>query len=553
MYHTTCMNMNILLPLMGGLGFFLFGMRNMSEGIEKAAGARLRRILERLTTNTFTGIIVGAAFTALIQSSSACTAMVVSFVNAGLMTLNQAAGIIFGANIGTTITALLVSFKLEKAAPVILLTGVVLMIGSQKNSFLNKLGEVITGFGTLFMGLSMMSDAMAGMKDSPAVISIFSSLNNPLLATLIGLVITAVVQSSSVTVSIMVLLANQGLIGLDMIIYTILGCNIGACMTAILASHGGHKDAKRTAAIHFLFNFLGSAVIYVLLLLFGDRIVAGLEKAALGDAGRAVAYAHMGIKIFQVILFTPFINQIVKLTYVLVPGDDSRVGYRDEYKLKYIGDKVVFNPATAVIEVIKEIDRMASLANENLNRAMNALITLDEEDIAEVYEVENNIDFLNDAITNYLVRINKLPLPIDDLTSIGALFHVVNDIERIGDHAKDIADFAQQRKDTGSEFSKVAISELGQMMEQVNKVLQYATVTFVEGTDEYVDEIEKIEDKLDDMDREFQMHHIQRLSRGECTPEAGMIFSDVISGLERVGDHAVNIAFAISEAEAATA
>ncbi len=537
------MDPSIILSLAGGLGLFLYGMRIMSESIEKVAGAKLRGILERLTTNRFTGILVGVLFTAVIQSSSACTVMVVSFVNSGLMNLTQAAGVIFGANIGTTVTALLVSFKLEKVAPVILLLGVLIIMFCKRQK-VSRWGEVIIGFGVLFMGLGTMSAAMSGMKDSPAVLHMFASLRTPILALLLGTILTAVIQSSSVTVSIMVLLANQGLMDMDICMFIILGCNIGACTSAVLASLNGKKDAKRTAAIHLIFNIIGTAIFYILFKIGVHQFVEGLTAVAGDNAGRVVALAHMSIKICQVIVLMPFIKGIVKMTYLFVPGDDKKIGYRDSYQLKYIGEKVVLNPATAVVEVIKELDRMASLAVENLNRAMNALITLDQEEIAEVKEVEKNIDFLSHAITNYLVKINQTTLPIEDLKNIGALFHVVNDIERIGDHAENVADAAQRRVETGVGFSKPAQRELGEMMDMVNTILRFSIEMFVKSSEEHLEDITHLEEAIDEKERELQQRHIERLSNNECSPEAGALFSEIVSGLERVGDHAVNIAFA---------
>lgn len=539
------MSISIILSMAGGLGLFLYGMRIMSDSIEKVAGAKLRGILERLTTNRLMAILVGVFFTAVIQSSSACTVMVVSFVNSGLMTLTQAAGVILGANVGTTVTALLVSFKLEKAAPVILLAGVLILMFVKKQK-ISRWGEAIIGFGVLFMGLSSMSGAMSGMKDSPEILHMFASLQSPLMAVLLGTVLTAVIQSSSVTVSILVLLANQGMMGIDICMFTILGCNIGSCATAMIASLSGKKDAKRAAAIHLIFNVIGTVIVFLVLLATVDTFAAALMAFTGNNPGRVVAYAHISIKIFQVVLLMPFIRQIVKLTYVLVPGDDKKIGYRDSYQLKYIGEKVVLNPATAVVEVIKELDRMGSLANENLNRAMNALITLDDEEIGEVYEVEKNIDFLSHAITNYLVKINQTTLPIEDLKSIGALFHVVNDIERIGDHAENIVDAAVQREKTGVAFSKAAQRELGEMIDMVNTLLRFSFEMFVKSTEEHVEDIRNLEEAIDEKEKELQQRHIERLSNNECTPEAGAMFSDIVSGLERVADHATNIAFANS-------
>lgn len=537
------MSLEIILSMAGGLGLFLFGMKLMSDSIEKVAGAKLRQILEQLTTNRFMGILVGTIFTAIVQSSSACTVMVVSFVNSGLMNLYQAAGVIFGANIGTTITSLLVSFKLEKIAPAVLLIGVIMIMFTKKQKVI-KLGETIIGFGILFMGLSTMSGAMSGMKDSPAVLEMFASLQVPIMAVLLGFVVTAIIQSSSVTVSILVLLANQELLGLDMCLFTILGCNMGSCVSALLASLVGKKDAKRAATIHFAFNVIGTTIVFIIFSLGIDPILTILRQAANHDAGRIVAFAHICVKVFQVITLTPFMNGIVKLTYLIIPGDDHKVGYRDSYQLKYIGEKVVLNPATAMIEVIKELDRMASLASENLNRAMNALITLDEEEIGEVGEVEKNIDFLSHAISDYLVKINQTTLPIEDMRIIGGLFHVVNDIERIGDHAENIAQSARRRIETGVSFSKDAQAELGNMLDMVNTILRFSLEMFVKSSEEHVEDIRNLEEAIDEKEKELQKKHLDRLTNNECTPEAGVIFSDIVSGLERIADHATNIAFA---------
>ena len=541
------MNSTVLLGLAGGLGLFLFGMNLMSEGIEKAAGAKLRNILELFTKNKFMGMIVGILFTGIVQSSSACTVMVVSFVNSGLMNLYQAAGVIFGANIGTTVTSQLVSFNLSKIAPLFVLIGVI-MVSFIKNETSKKLGDIVLGFGVLFMGLSTMSSSMGVLKESEEVVKAFMGLNNPLLAVLLGTLVTSIIQSSSVTVSIILLMATQGLLELNIVMYIILGCNIGSCATAMIASLSGKKDAKRAALIHLLFNIIGSVILFVILQIAGESIIRMIQSFS-ADNGRFVANAHTLIKLFQVIILFPFSSLIVKMTYLLIPGEDKKVGYREVNTLKYIGDKVVFNPATAVVEVIKEIERMGELASENLNRAMNGLITLDEEDINEVYEVEKNINFLNHAITNYLVKINQTNLPIEDLKSIGALFHVVNDIERIGDHAVNVADNARTRKVKELSFSKEAQFEMGKMMDKVNTIIRYSIEMFAEGKYEHMTAISVLEDEIDHLERELQQAHIDRLTRGECTPDAGMLYSDIVSGLERVADHAVNIAFAIKESE----
>lgn len=530
--------------LAGGLGLFLFGMKLMSESIEKFAGAKLRKILEFFTKNKFMGLFVGIIFTGIVQSSSACTVMVVSFVNSGLMNLYQAVGVIFGANIGTTVTSLLVSFNLSKYAPIFLLIGVIMIMFFKKQGII-KFGDVLVGFGVLFLGLSLMSSSMDTLKQSPVIEDIFASLTNPFIAVLVGFLVTAVIQSSSVTVSIVLLLAQQGLLNLPICMFIILGCNMGSCVTALIASLAGMKDAKRAAMIHFLFNLVGSAVVFVILMFAGEWVVDVIMKLAGEDPGRFVAFSHTSIKIFQVALLFPFSNLLVKATYLIIPGDEAKVGYHDDHKLQYIGDKVVFNPATAVVEVVNEIERMASLASDNLNRAMNALVTLDEDDIQEVNAVEENINFLNKSITNYLVKINQSTLPIEDLKSLGGLFHVVNDIERIGDHAKNIADSAVLRKERNIKFSDESFNELRDMMELINENVHLCIEVFAHHKEELLPRIEELEDKVDIMERQVQQAHIDRLKRNECTPDAGMLFSDIVSGLERVSDHAVNIAYSM--------
>ena len=534
-----------ILGLVGGLGLFLLGMNLMSDGIEKAAGAKLRGILEVFTTNRVMGMFVGVIFTGIIQSSSACTAMVVSFVNSGLMNLYQAAGVIFGANIGTTITGQLVSFNLSEYAPIFVLLGV-LMSMFLKNQTAKKIGDVILGFGILFMGIASMSSSMSELKESVFITNALGSLNNPFVAVLMGLVITAVVQSSSVTVSIVLLMAKQGLfsgnLGTNICLFIILGCNIGACATALIASLAGKKDAKRAAMIHLLFNIIGTILMFIALSLAMGPISSAIHGIS-ADDGRFVANAHTIFKIVQVLVLLPFSGLIVKLTYLVVPGQDQKVGYKEPFQLKYIGRTVLFNPATAVVDGMRELERMCTLAGDNLNRAMNALITLDDNEIKDVFEMEKNIDFLNKAITNYFIKINQSTLPIDDLQNIGSLFHVCNDIERIGDHAKNIADMATRRRDLGVTFSESAQKELTDMINMVNDMIEKAKKFL--GTASNTPDMSELlilEDKIDKKEKELQQHHIDRLTKQECTAEAGMIFSDVASGLERVADHALNVA-----------
>lgn len=541
------MNIENLLSLIGGLGLFLYGMTVMGESIEKAAGAKMRSFLDFFTKNRFIGMLFGMLFCAIVQSSSATTVMVVSFVNAGLMNLVQAAGVIMGANVGTTITSQLVAFNLSQAAPVFLMLGVIVTMFC-KNNKVKQIGEVVLGFGVLFMGLSLMSGSMEGMKESPFVVELLHGINNPFLGILIGFVITAIIQSSSVTVSIVLLMAQQGLLPLWICFYIILGCNIGSCTTALLASISGNKDAKRAAMIHFLFNLMGTIVIAAILLVGESWVEAGIRGISGDNIGRCVANAHTFFKVFQVIILFPFAKWIVKLTYFFVP-DKAGKEKQEGFQLEYIGPSSVFSPNTAVVEVTKELERMGHIAVENLIKAVNVLIKPEDKIIEEVYETEQQINYMNHAITDYLVKISQSTLPIDDMKNIGGLFHVVNDIERIGDHAENAADSAVLRKEKNISFSKEAEAELLEMLHRVIKITNYSIDMFSNNSKEHLQEILDLENGIDQMERDLQEAHVERLKKGKCKQEAGMIFSDIISGLERVADHATNIAFSILDEE----
>ncbi len=538
------MAISIILGLMGGLGLFLYGMKLMSEGLEKVAGAKMRGVLEFFTRNRFMGMLVGMIFTAIVQSSSATTVMVVSFVNSGLMTLMQAAGVIMGANIGTTITSQLIAFDLAEWAPLFIMIGVIMAMFCKKQQA-KRIGEVILGFGILFMGLSSMSGSMSILKESPQIAEILGSLTNHYLAIVVGFVITAILQSSSATVGIVLLMATQGLLDIRICFFIILGCNMGSCVSALLASLGGKKDAKRAAWIHFLFNIVGSAIILLILTAALEPVTSFIMGISGSNVARQVANAHTIIKVAEVIILFPFIQWIVKLTYKIVPGSESTGA--EDFELEYIGPKSVFSPATAVFDATRELERMGHMAITNLERAMNALVTLDEQDIKEVYEVEKNIDYLNEAITAYLVKLTQLSNPVDEAKSIGGLFHVANDIERIGDHAENVADAVMRRIENNIDLSKAGLSELSQMMDMVIKITTYSLDMFSNNNQEHMEEILQLEDQIDELERKLQQSHVDRLTRNECSPESGMIFSDLISGLERVADHATNIAFSLLE------
>ena len=544
------MDLTLVFSLMGGLGMFLYGMKLMSDSLANVAGAKLRTILEKMTKNTFVGMLVGMAFTAVVQSSSATTVLVVSFVNAGLMNLYQATGIIMGANIGTTITGQLIAFNLSDIAPLFVLIGVVMLMFSKKAN-IQKIGEVILGFGILFVGLASMSGAMSTLKDSPVIVHMLSTLTNPFLAILIGFAITAVLQSSSATVGIVILLASQGLLQLHICFYIILGCNMGSCVSALIASLGGKKNAKRAAYIHFLFNVFGSLAIVVLLQLFMPQIEGGimaltgsqhLTGQALHDAmARNVANAHTIFKVFQVLILYPFTKWIVKATYVLVPGDDEESGF----SLQYISDKVAFSATTAIPQAIHEVERMAEIARLNLNLAVNSLLEIDTSTQEEIAKNEEHIDFLNHAIFEYLNRINQVPLPEEDSRIIGPLFHVIADIERIGDHAKSIANITLTWERKKYQFTHAHKTEIRELLTMVNSELELSLDMFTQKSIDHLNEILKLEDLVDRKEDRLQKAYLTDIKRKETAPREGMLYSDLVAALERVGDHATNIAFSI--------
>ena len=541
----------IVIELLGGLGLFIAGMNMMSRGIEKVAGDRLRGILKAFTKTRLLGLLVGLFFTAVIQSSSAATVMVVSFVNSGLMRLTEACGIILGANIGTTVTAMLVAFRLSAIAPLFVFAGAI-MVNYVKLPVLRKTGEAVLGFGVLFLGISTMSAAMTQLRGIPAVIELLSRFTNPVLGVVLGLVITSVVQSSSVTVSILVVMASQGLIGLDICMFVILGCNIGACTSAVLSSVGGTKNARRAALIHLLFNVFGTVLMFVLLLFFSPQIETIIRFFSghgtdAGTLGRSIAWAHFLFKVFQVIVFYPFMDAIIRCTYLLVPGEDEKKE-EESFSLQFIGTSLP-NPTVAVYLAVREMERMANMAFDNLRESVECLIEGDLTRAAGVFETERYIDYLDEQISSYLVKINQNTPPLEDANMIAAYFHVVSDIERIGDHAESIVELIPQLVENGIRMSEESVAELRGMMKLIDRILVESLHMFMTGDTAHMEEIRDLENMIDHMERTLQARHISRLNEGRCSALAGVYFSDVVSGLERVGDHAINIAFSLLEAK----
>lgn len=536
------MDLMTIILLAGGLGLFLFGMHIMSDGLEQAAGAKMRNILEFFTKNRFMGLMVGLIFTAIVQSSSATTVMVVSFVNSGLMNLYQAAGVILGANIGTTVTGQLISLDLSEIAPLFVIVGVIMYMFCKREG-IKKAGYVLLGFGILFMGLSTMSDAMATVKESPEIVSILTSMKNPLAAILVGFVITAILQSSSATVGIVILLANQGLLNISICFFLIMGCNMGSCVSALLASLNGKKDAKRAAWIHFLVNVIGTTILSIVLFILLEPASQFFMEFSGGNAGRAVANAHTSIKIAEVILTFPIITWIVKLTYMVVPGQDEAPV--NKFELKYINSKNVISTETAVLDAILELNHMGELALENVKLSIEALCTGESKKIERVYRNEAHIDYLSSTIIDYIVKVSGMHLSPEDAQKVSSLFYVANDIERIGDHAENFADYAKYISKSNAKLSETAVTQLNEMAANVERQLECALEMFSTQSIEHAVEVRKLEYKVDDMKDELQESHIKRLTEQKCTPQVGMVFCDTVSGLERIADHATNIAFAL--------
>ena len=540
--------MELAFGLAAGLGFFLYGMKLMSEGLEKVAGAKMKSVLSMCTKNTFIGVLVGLVFTAIIQSSSASTVMVVSFVNSGLMTLTQSVGPILGANIGTTVTGQLVSFNFDIVAPIFILIGVI-MCKFMKKPLVQKIGEVCLGFGVLFFGMSTMKSSLSVIKDAPWISDMISSIGNPLLCVLIGFVITAILQSTSAFIGILITLASTGVMGtgeLNVLFYLTLGSNIGACIPALIAGLSGRKEAKRSALIHFLFNILGAVVIGILLIPFSkyfQHFLLGISNGTgTGQMARAVANADTLFKVFEVIIFLPLSKLLVRLTQIIVPGDDT---HTSRFELKYINPNLAASPSITIIEVTNEIKHMGKLAAENLELAFDALINKKEANIKKVFETEEEIDFLSDEITKYLVTMTQSDtIPVSYSKYIAGYFHAVSDLERIGDHAENLAEFAQSRIENNITFSETGINEVKQMFAKVIKTVHYSIDTFTDQKEEYLQDIVDLENEVDIMEKELQNNHINRMAKGECSAMSA-IYSDLLSNLERVSDHATNIAFAI--------
>ena len=527
-------NFEIFTGIFGGLGLFLYGMKLMSDGLENIAGERLKNILEKITSNKIMGVLVGTAVTAVIQSSSATTVMVVSFVNAGLMSLSQATGVILGSNIGTTVTAQMVSFKLEVIAPIFIGVGAILMMIA-KNKKVRDFAYISLGFGILFMGMGLMSSSMEPISE----LEIFKEFilivgNNPILGVFVGVIMTAILQSSSATTGILVALAVAGTINMRVTFPMVLGCNIGTCVTAILASLTANKTAKKAALLHLFFKIFGT----ILFLPFADNVVQFVAILTPSNVGRQVANAHTIFNIVITIVVLPISKYFVSFVNKLLPDDDKK----EVCGAIYLDKKLLETPIVASGQVIKETIRMANKAKGNLELAMKAFFDGDEEKIKKVYENEIIINKLEKEITEYLVELSQHNLPVDNAKLVSQAYHTINDIERIGDHAENIVELTTQKFNNNIELSKAALKEVEEIFDVTLKSVDIAIMIFNDEDKNNDEMVEIVEEKIDSLEKEFRENNIVRLSSKLCFADAGVMFFDLLSNLERIGDHANNIA-----------
>ena len=533
----------IILAL-GGLGLFLYGMKLLGDGLELAAGAKLRKILEKITSNRWLGALVGIVVTAIIQSSTAVSVMVVGFVNASLMSLSQAMGVLMGATIGTTVTSLILSFNLSQYAPVFIFIGAFMVVLSKKNNT-KYAGQIIAGFGILFFGMTTMSSNLKPLAESDVFKQLISSISNPFLGILFGIAFAALIQSSSAGVGILQALGAAGALMLGDSVFMIYGIHIGACVTAVISSIGATKDAKRTALSYVLFTVFGTAIFTVITLLtpFTSLVQTMFPK----NVSLQISFVHIISTVVATIVLLPCVNLITKISCLIIPGGKDEEE-KEACRLKFIDQRLLKTPPIAVNQVTKEINRMSVLSNKNFKMSMEALLNKDDKIITKVSENEEVIDYLNHSITSFLVQINGLPLEDHDLLKIGSYYHIVSDIERIGDHAENICEIASRIIENNEAFSEKAIEEIKDLSALVESVITDSFDLFFERSDDplLLERISNNEQDIDDKTEQYKDNHIERLSKGECNAMIGTLFMELLTNLERIADHSTNIAFSLS-------
>jgi phosphate:Na+ symporter len=553
-------NQKLIFGLMGGLGLFLFGMKVMSEGLQKVAGDRMRKILAALTNNRLIGTLVGLAVTAIIQSSSATTVMVVGFVNAGLMSLVQSIGVILGANIGTTVTAQLIAFKITKYALPAIGIGAGLKLFSTNKKWVYA-GEILLGFGILFFGLTTMKHAFDPVKSSEEFRQFFTLVgDNHLLGVLIGAILTIVIQSSSATIGITLALASSGLLTFEASVALILGENIGTTITANLAAIGTNLAARRTAFAHFLFNFIGVAYMLILFPFFIDFIssitpgdanfvvqtqqqAASLD-AAIGDKpfiARHIANTHTMFNIVNTLIFLPLVGILAKLTTLLIRGREEEM----EFHLKYIDNRVLNTPPIALGQAKSETKRMAQLALEMLDETTLFLRDHDAKRIPALEKKEELVDLLQKEITDFLVALSQKSITQDTSRSIASMMHMVNDLERVGDHCENLWRLGQRKIDQKVAFSEAGIVEIQEIAASTRGFLSFVVSAMERGDTTIFEKAHHMEETIDEMEETLRNNHITRLNTGECAVLPGLIYIDMLHNFEKIGDHTFNVAEAV--------
>lgn len=528
------MTFSDLLTLLGGLALFLYGMHMMSVGLEETAGDKMKSILEKLTSNRFLGVLVGALITAVIQSSSATTVMVVGFVNSGLMTLHQAIWIIMGANIGTTITGQLVALNVGELAPIMAIVGVVL-ITFISNKKVNSVGEILAGLGVLFIGMGMMSDAMYPLRESEAFISLMTTISNPFIAVLVGAGFTALIQSSSASVGILQTLANSGLIGLHSSIYIIFGQNIGTCITAFLASLGANRNAKRTTIIHLSFNIIGTILFMTLIqfIPFVDFMVTLTDSPA-----AQIANTHTCFNIITSCLLLPFGNYLVILAEKILPVLPEENEANTVIPLTFVNTDNIGNVPIAISSLRKEAMAMLSLAQKNINEAIDALLTNAEDAMKNIEKREDRINFINNEVTAYMSKVSLLNMNVHESDTCNSLYKCFTDIERIGDHAFNIV----SHRNSGNQPLKngeVVVSELEDLKALLNE--NFDLLMSAEFDDASFTRIEEIEESIDTLTDSYRQNQMNRLYEAKIEPSDCVVYATVMADIERVSDHMMNI------------
>ena len=533
----------IIIPFVGGLGMFIYGMQIMAQGLENAAGSKMKALLEALTRNKLMGVMLGALITAVIQSSSATTVMVVGFVNAGIMNLSQAMGVIMGANIGTTVTGWLVSsvewakfLSPSNLAPIAIMAGVIVMLTGSRRST-KDLSSIIIGFGILFVGISTMSSAVSPLQESEAFRSLFVTLgHNPFLGIIAGAVVTAVIQSSSASVGILQSLAAAGLVPFNAAVYIIMGQNIGTCVTAIMSSIGAKKNAKTAAIMHLLFNIIGTIIFSVLAIV--------LFKVVFVEAGDGVitqtqiSTVHTIFNVGTTILLFPFSDLIIKLARKLEKEDENTEG---ESRV-LLDDRMLETPGIALQSALSEVSRMGSIVLRTVDKAIDVIFTKDYQKILEIKEEEDTVDRLCSGITNYVVKLSSLSLNEKEHHEVASILQTLSDIERISDYCENISEFAETLTERKAVFTDVGRAELREMAEVCAESFRYALEAFVENDKEKAMKVIEKESQADDLEIKLRTGHMQRLANNQCNTDAGIVYLDALVALERISDHSRNIA-----------